>query len=272
MTLRIHMWTGIRDITSYIMYPGTEPVNIIDGSKSTVRTYEYWEDADPNPDDDPPYDNPNLVDPLNGQELFDFGRDSKTYWIKGLTPFHWRVQTGYTFRKHLDFSGPRASFDYDYNQSAVYMRLAEFYLNYAEIQIALGDEDLAREYINLVRSRPSVNMPDITSTGADLVRDLRNERAVELHLEDMRFFDLMRWKAAPGNVDLWPIRGLTSVLMDWTGAVEGDLVGDLSYTYGEIEGPDPRAPWPGDYYYLFPIPREEIQRSNNNIEQNPGYN
>jgi hypothetical protein len=257
---------------SYLLYPGAGPVNIIDGSKSTTRTYEYWEDANPNADNNPPYDNPNLIDPLNGQDLFDFGRDSKTYWIKGLTPFHWRVQTGYVFKKLLDFTGPRASFDYDYKQMAIYMRLAEFYLNYAEIQIALGDEDIAREYINNVRTRPSVNMPDITSSGADLVRDLRNERAVELHLEDIRFFDLMRWKAAPGNVDLWPIQGLSSVLMDWSGASAGDLSGVLNYTYGEIEGADIRATWPGDYYYLFPISREEIQRSNNTLEQNPGYN
>ena len=53
----------------------------------------------------------------------------------------------------LDFSGPRASFDYDYNQMAIYMRLAEFYLNYAEIQIALGDEDIARQYINMVTKK-----------------------------------------------------------------------------------------------------------------------
>ncbi|MDF9796964.1 hypothetical protein OKW21_002227 [Catalinimonas alkaloidigena] len=256
---------------SYIVYPGAGPFNIIDGSKSTERLYEYWEDANPNPDNLPPYQNPNKVDPLNGQELFDFGRDSKTYWVKGLTPFHWRVQTGYTFRKLLDFSGPRASFDFDYNQMVVFMRLAEFYLNYAEIQIALGNEDLAREYINKVRRRASVNMPDITSTGDELLREYRNERAVELHLEDSRFFDLMRWKAAPGKVDLNPIRGLTSVTMDWTGAEEGDLLGTLNYTYGDITAADPRAPWPGDYYYLLPIPREEVQRSNNNITQNPGY-
>ncbi|HET8735946.1 MAG TPA: RagB/SusD family nutrient uptake outer membrane protein, partial [Pricia sp.] len=204
-------------------------------------------------------------------ELFDFGRDSETYWVKGLTPFHWRAQTGYTFRKLLDFSGPRASYDYDYNQVTVFMRLAEFYLNYAEIQIALGNEDVARQYINLVRQRPSVNMPDITSTGADLIRDYRNERAIELHLEDTRFFDLLRWKAAPGHIDLNPIRGLTEVTMDWSGAKEGDLLGELSYSYGEITAVDPRSPWPGDYYYLFPIPREEVQRSNNSIEQNPGY-
>lgn len=256
---------------SYIIYPGAGPLNIIDGSKSTVRLYEYWEDANPNPDNLPPYQNPNTIDPMNGQELFDFGRDSKTYWVKGLTPFHWRVQTGYTFRKLLDFSGPRASFDFDYNQMVLFMRLAEFYLNYAEIQIALGNENLAREYINKVRERESVSMPAITSTGEELVREYKNERAVELHLEDSRFFDLMRWKDAPGNVDLNPIRGLTEVTMDWTGAEEGDLIGTLNYTYGEITAADPRTSWPGDYYYRLPIPREEVQRSNNNVAQNPGY-
>lgn len=253
-----------------IMYPGAGPVTINDGSKSTVRTYEYWEDANPNPNNEPPYINPNKVDPKNGQTLFDFGRDSKTYWVKGLTPFHWRVQTGYTFRRLLDFSGPRASFDYDYSQVIIFLRLAEFYLNYAEIQMALGNEGLAREYINMVRKRPSVNMPDITASGAELVRQYRNERAIELHLEDSRFFDLMRWKAAPGMIDA-PVRGLTSVTMDWTGAQPGALAGKLSYTYGVIAEAEVRKPWKGDYYYLFPIPNDEVKKSNNAIVQNPGY-
>ena len=257
---------------SYIIYPGAGPFTINDGAKSTVRTYEYWEDANPNPDNAGPYINPNKVDPKNGQNLFDFGRDSKTYWVKGLTPFHWKVQTGYTFRRLLDFSGPRASFDFNYNQTIIFLRLTEFYLNYAEIEIALGNEAEAREYINKIRKRPSVNMPDITSSGADLVRDYRNERAIELHLEDHRFFDLMRWKAAPGNIDI-PIRGLTSVTMDWTGVPAGDinLLGKLTYTYGEISAAEVRKPWKGDNYYLLPIPTEEIKRSNNAIKQNPGY-
>ena len=218
---------------SSIIYPGAGPFTISDGAKSTVRTYEYWEDANPNANNAAPYVNPNTVDPKNNQNLFDFGRDSKTYWVKGLTPFHWRVQTGYTFRRLLDFAGPRASYDYDYNQVVPFMRLAEFLLNYAEIQIALGNEPIAREYINKVRKRPSVNMPDIITSGADLVRDYRNERAIELHLEDMRWFDLMRWKAAPGNVDI-VIRGLTSVTMDWTGVPAGDQLGKLTFTYGVI--------------------------------------
>ncbi|MCC6286774.1 MAG: RagB/SusD family nutrient uptake outer membrane protein [Chitinophagaceae bacterium] len=255
---------------SDIIYPGAGPFTINDGSKSTLRVYEYWEDANPNPDNAAPYINPNKKDPKNGQTLFDFGRDSKTYWVKGLTPFHWKVQTGYTFKRLLDFSGPRASFDYDYNQAISFLRLAEFYLNYAEIQIALGNENIAREYINKVRKRPSVNMPDITSSGADLVRDYRNERAIELHLEDHRFFDLMRWKAAPGKIDI-PVKGLTSVTMDWAGAHEGDWLGKLVYTYGVIDAAETRNTWKGDYYYLLPIPREEIKKSNGAIEQNPGY-
>lgn len=255
---------------TYIIYPGAGPFTISDGAKSTERTYEYWEDANPNADNAAPYINPNKKDPKNGQDLYDFGRDSKTYWVKGKTPFHWRVQTGYTFRRLLDFGGPRASFDYDYNQAVCFLRLTEFYLNYAEIQIALGNEPVAREYINKIRKRQSVNMPDIISTGADLVRDYRSERAIELHLEDHRFFDLMRWKAAPGNIDI-PIRGLTSVIMDWTSAQGGDLLGKLSYTYGVIATAEVRKPWKGDHYYLMPIPRVEINRSHDAIKQNPGY-
>lgn len=253
-----------------VIYPGAGPLNIIDGSKSTQRLFEYWEDANPNAGDAPPYANPNKVDPNNGQNLFDFGRDSKTYWIKGLTPFHWRVQTGYTFRKTDDFAGPRASFDFDYNQVVVFMRLTEFYLNYAEIQMALGNEAVAKEYMNKIRKRASVNMPDIKSTGAALVRDYRNERAIELHLEDSRFFDLMRWKAAPGNVDI-AVRGLTKVTMDWTNAKAGDPMGKLTYTYGVIPEAEVRKPWKGDYYYLFPIPNSEIRKSNGALKQNPGY-
>jgi hypothetical protein len=257
---------------SSIIYPGAGPFTINDGAKSTVRTYEYWEDANPNPNNVAPYQNPNPKDPKNGQNLFDFGRDSKTFWVKGLTPFHWRVQTGYTFRRLLDFAGPRASFDYDYNQVWPIMRLAEFYLNYAECQLALGNEAEAKVWINKVRKRPSVNMPDITTSGADLVRDYRNERAIELHLENHRFWDLMRWKAGPGYVDI-TIRGLTSVTMDWTGVPAGDIntLGKLTFTYGKINEAENRVAWKGDYYYLLPIPNDEIKRSNNKLVQNPGY-
>ena len=108
-------------------------------------------------------------------------------------------------------------------------------------------------------------MPDITSTGDDLVRDYRNERVVELHLEDLYFFDLMRWKAAEGKVDLNPARGITSLKKDWSDG------GKLYYEYGVIETAVPRKAWPGDFYYRFPIPFSEIEKSENVLKQNPGY-
>lgn len=240
-----------------ILYPDAPPFTIVDGGRSTTRTYEYWEDANP----DIPNENPTAVDPINGQVLFDFGRDSRSYWVEGRTPFHWNIQTGYIFNKFLDFSGPRADFQFDYNNVTTFIRLAELYLNYAEIQIALGNEDEARNYINLVRARPSVNMPPVTASGAELVEIYRNERAVELALEDHRFWDLLRWKAGPGNIDQNPVNGLTSVTKDWSDG------GRLILEYGPIV--EQRAPWPGDFYYLLPIPRDEINRTG--IEQNPGY-
>lgn len=239
-----------------VLYPGS-PVNIIDGGRSTQRTYEYWEDANP----DIPNENPNQVDPINGQVLFDFGRDSRSYWVEGRSPFHWNIQTGYIYNKLLDFSGPRANPDHDFNNVTTFIRLAEMYLNYAEIQIALGNEDEARNYINMVRARPSVNMPPISATGEQLVEIYRNERAVELVLEDHRFWDLLRWKAGPGNIDINPVYGLSSVTKDWSDG------GKLNFEIGPIV--EQREPWPGDYYYLLPIPRDEINRTG--IEQNPGY-
>lgn len=251
---------------AYIIYPGAGPFTINDGAKSTTRRYEFWEDGNPSAP------NPNVKDPTNGQQLFNFGRDSKSYWVKGLSPFFWKVETGYTFRKMLDFSGPRADFNYNYNQAIVFLRLTEFYLNYAEIEIALGNEPVARQYINMVRARASVNMPPITSSGADLIRDYRNERAIELHLEDQRWYDLMRWKSAPGYVDI-PIHGITGVTMDWAGVPPGDInkLGKLTFSYGVIAAAEVRAPWKGDNYYLLPIPNTEIKKSNGILKQNPGY-
>ena len=241
-----------------IMYPDGPPFTVIDGGRSTTRPYEFWEDANP----DIPNENPEVVDPISGRPVFDFGRDSRSFWETGGTPFYWNVQTGYIFNKLLDFNGPRADFNFDYNNVTAFIRLGELYLNYAEIQIALGNEAEARNYINLVRARPTVDMPPITASGAELVEVYRNERAVELALEDHRFWDLLRWKAGPGNIDQNPVNGLSSVTKDWSNG------GTLRFEYGPIV--TQRAPWPGDFYYLLPIPRDEINRTG--IEQNPGYN
>ncbi len=70
------------------------------------------------------------------------------------------------------------------------MRMAELYLILAEALAEQGNSE-ALTWVNRVRSRPSVNMPD--AIGGDLVGIVRQERRVELAMEGLRVFDLIRW-------------------------------------------------------------------------------
>ena len=77
-----------------------------------------------------------------------------------------------------------------------WFRLAEMYLNLAEAAYMLGKEDECRLYINKIRQRPDVMMPEVTESGESLWDRLVNERRVELYAETFRYFDLRRWKLA----------------------------------------------------------------------------
>ena len=122
----------------------------------------------------------------------------------------------------------------------IYFRLAEFYLNYAEIMYELGDEETAREYINKVRGRQSVQMPPVTATGLELRDKIRNERRVELAFEGHRFFDLLR-------------NGKT-------------IVRKGGYHLPSV---DEEVDW--DFYKcVLPIPEDQFIFSPE-MEQNPGY-
>lgn len=171
--------------------------------------------------------------------------------------------TNYAFRKFTDptelpaLSGaPTEEFTPD-----IKFRKTEFYLNYAETQIALGNEQAAREAINAVRARASVNMPPVTASGNDLIEAYRRERAIELSLEGHRFFDIRRWKIA-GDVMGKPMYGID---------VEKLSNGDIVYSYGTkiAEATEIRS-W-DDRLYWLPIPDREVKASNNVLVQNPGY-
>jgi hypothetical protein len=80
------------------------------------------------------------------------------------------------------------------------IRYAEVLLSYLEAKMEAGqtiDVALLDATVNRVRGRQSVNMPKITVTEANTLRPLlRNERRVELALEGIRLWDLLRWKIA----------------------------------------------------------------------------
>jgi hypothetical protein len=166
------------------------------------------------------------------------------------------TQTSYYVNKFIDHSESGRGYEGTSDPLGMRYRYAEVLLNYAEASFMLGDEATAREYINMVRSRPSVNMPDVTESGAALWDRIVNERRIELVFESHRFFDLRRWKIAE------EVLSQTRTRM----VVEKDPVtGERTFTVADYQ-PAKFNSW----NYLAPIPQSEIDK-NPLLEQNPGY-
>jgi starch-binding outer membrane protein, SusD/RagB family len=143
------------------------------------------------------------------------------------------------------------------NTPYIYMRLAEFYLTYAEAQYHLGNTSVAAEYVNKVRSRPGVNMPPVESsqTGSSLLEKIKHERKIELAFEGNRWYDARRWLDAE-----------TDFAADAIGleVIKDEVTGAKSYRYFVQQ----KRSFPASHY-LFPIMIEEINKTN--WTQNPGY-
>lgn len=131
------------------------------------------------------------------------------------------------------------------------------YLNYAEALIELGDDAGARAAINFVRSRPGVNMPDVTESGDALRQRYRNERRVELAFENHRWYDITRWDIAKDVLNK-PAVGVNIIRN----------AGVDTYTFDRVE--DAGRIW-DNKMYRFPIPRGEVEAAPS-LGQNDGYN
>lgn len=81
--------------------------------------------------------------------------------------------------------------------SLFWMRSAEAYLNLAEAQAYQGDETAARTAVNTLRRHRFSNSTtqwELSSTGSQLITDIRQERRRELMLQGHRWFDLRRYR------------------------------------------------------------------------------
>lgn len=163
------------------------------------------------------------------------------------------TMTGYYCRKFTDPSVPCVYLVDQIQANWIHIRYAEILLNYAECQIALGNEEEARTYINKVRDR--VGMPPTSKGGPELLAFYRNERTVELGMEEQRYFDIRRWKIAEDVLN-GSVHKMTIAQNE-----------DGSFDY-EVEEMAPRS-FPERMYWQ-PIPIDEI-RKNPNLQQNPGY-
>lgn len=94
-----------------------------------------------------------------------------------------------------------------------WFRLGEMYLDLAECAYMVGKEDECRTYINKIRQRPDVMMPEVTESGENLWDRLVNERRVELSFEMIRYFDLRRWKTAEIYENV-PLAGFTTLILE----------------------------------------------------------
>lgn len=92
--------------------------------------------------------------------------------------------------------------------SLFWLRSGEAYLNLAEAEAYMGNEEEAREAVNTLRQNryaSNATNTDITSTGSELITDIRNERKKELVCEGHRWFDLRRYRVCsvqPEKVEL----------------------------------------------------------------------
>ncbi|WPO77358.1 RagB/SusD family nutrient uptake outer membrane protein [Flavobacterium sp. KACC 22761] len=155
---------------------------------------------------------------------------------KGVSYGKGNEDTGYFNRKYLPRKrSAAAAGDLNLTNPNNYraIRYADVLLMAAEAYSRAGNNDAkAREYLNQVRRRAfGDNNHDITASGQALTDFIYAERRVELFGEGHRFFDLVR-----------------------TGKAVGKIPG---FTANKNE--------------LFPLPIEEIQFSNGNWQQNPGY-
>jgi len=194
-------------------------------------------------------------------------------------------------------------------------RAAEVYLNYAEAKAELGTltQDDIKVSINKIRTR--AKMPDMVLTTAKenidplmlqyypnvtnsafrgAVLEIRRERTIEMCMEGLRQWDLLRWKEGarfrgpyygcyfpgPGKYDmdndgvddlvLW-----TGTRVTITGGTSKEIGTDVILSEGTsgyiIAYKDNNLVWNEDRDYLWPIPADERVLSGGVLTQNPGW-
>lgn len=144
-------------------------------------------------------------------------------------------------------------------------RLGEVILNFAEAAAEAGHLDEAVTAVNEIRAR--VGMPELPESLSqqEVILRVRQERRVELAMEENRYFDVRRWSEPNGDL---------SGTDKWITGAEIVRNVDGTYTYGRRTVREtPRACYTNKYLWL-PIPLAEANRLlaiTGEDWQNPGW-
>ena len=174
------------------------------------------------------------------------------------------LMTGISCRKWgLDRAG-------EYNGHVIqwpHLRIAEIYLSYAEAlnEYNNGPNDLAYHYVDEVRARVGMKGLKRGLSQEEFRKELLRERACEFGYEEVRFFDLIRWKMKDNFSS--PLHGLNI----YKNKNDGSYICE---EFPLLGGEQSRAWWnPGGFsekWYLSAFPQNEINKGYGLI-QNPGW-
>ena len=133
------------------------------------------------------------------------------------------------------------------------------YLNLAECYAALDRTDEALENLNVIRERAGVRkLTTADLSTMSLMEWVRNERAIELHAEGHRYYDVRRWRIADQVMQPSEFKGLN-----------GMTVNPSFEEFNQIVPIDQPIQW-NVRQYLVPIKNSELY-SDPQLVQAPGY-
>ena len=153
------------------------------------------------------------------------------------------------------------------------IRLPEVYLNMAEAMNELNKAEVRDEFGNtaydyLNKTRLRAGMPAISATDVPAGKPLREailrERAIEFGYEEVRYFDLVRWKRS----DIFTGQLSRLIIKKAAGEPSGFSY-TVSHAMAETRQYAKPEKW-NDKYFLLPLPIDEINKKYGLI-QNPGW-
>lgn len=164
-----------------------------------------------------------------------------------------------------------------------YLRLSEVILNYAEALCQNGRYNEAIAQVDKVRARVGMkglveSNPGLalTSNKELLLNEILRERACELGMEDVRFFDMIRYRMKDRFervLHKLVIERADGKTGQWFGADKDGGVPWPTFNYKKVEITNPTRVWWNGFetkWYLSPFPLGEINKGYG-LVQNPGW-
>jgi hypothetical protein len=172
---------------------------------------------------------------------------------------------GYLIRKYI--ISPKRRFYRTHTNQFSYIRVPEIYLSYAEALSKINDGPTpeAYKYVNMVRHRVGLGniqkSMENPNSEKEFIHKVLKERAREFGYENLRWYDMVRWK----RKDLFT-KKLTGLNLF------KNKDGSFNFQKYNVSKKFPRY-WQTNFspkWYLQPIPQKEINK-NYGMIQNPGW-